>query len=116
MIEIWVGIIKDPKPLCVCGASFITNHAMIRCHSRLTFIHHNELRDLTASWLHEVCHVVSVEPPLQPLNGEAFVPTSANSRVVARADIRARVDDRVHFLILVHSNSRLFVIVIGKLI
>ena len=47
---------------CVCGASFSVDHAMICCHGDLTFICHNELRDLTASWLHEVCHDVAVEP------------------------------------------------------
>ena len=63
---------------------------MICCHGGLTFIHHNELRDLTVSWLHEVCHNVAVEPPLQPLTGEAIVPTSGNHRDDARADIHAR--------------------------
>ena len=55
---------------------------MICHHSGLTFIHHNGLRDLTASWLHEV----AAEPPLQPLTGEALVPASANLRDDARAD------------------------------
>ena len=63
---------------------------MICRHGGLTFIRHNELRDLTASWLHDVCHDVAVEPPLQPLTGEAIVPTSANCRDDARADIHAR--------------------------
>ena len=75
---------------CVCGASFSVDHAMICRHGGLTFIRHNELRDLTASWLHEVCHDVAVEPPLQPLTGEAIVPASANRRDDARADIHAR--------------------------
>ena len=75
---------------CVCGATFSANHAMICHHSGLTFICHNELRDLTASWLHEVCHDVAVEPPLQPLSGEALVPASANRRDNAKAAICAR--------------------------
>ena len=33
---------------------------------------------------------VAVEPPLQPLNGEALVPTSANCGDDARVDICAR--------------------------
>ena len=61
------------------------------CHiCGLTFIRHNELRDLTASWLHEVCHDVAVEPPLQPLSGEALVSASANRGDNARADICAK--------------------------
>ena len=52
---------------CVCGASFSVDHAMICRHGGLTFICHNELRDLTASWLHEVGCDVAVKPHLQPL-------------------------------------------------
>ena len=63
---------------CVCGTSFSVDHAMICRHGGLTFIHHNELRDLTAQWLREVCHDVTVEPPLLPLDGEIITPTSAN--------------------------------------
>ena len=57
------------------------------CHHRgLTFICHNELKDLTASWLHEVYRDMAIEPPLQPLNGETVVPASANHRDDAWAD------------------------------
>ena len=56
----------------------------------LTFIRHSELRDLTAEWLQEVCHDVTVEPPLLPLNGELITPSSANCSNTARADIHAR--------------------------
>ena len=52
---------------CVCGALFSANHAMIFRYGGLTFIRHNELRDLTANWLHDD---VGVESPLQPLTGE----------------------------------------------
>ena len=31
-------------------------------HGGLTFVCHNELCDLTAAWLQEVCHDVAVEP------------------------------------------------------
>ena len=50
---------------CVCGTSFSVDHAMICHHGGLTFIHHNELRNLTMSWLHEECHDVIFEPPSQ---------------------------------------------------
>ena len=87
---------------CVCGATFSANHAIICRHGGLTFVHHNELRDLTASWLHEVCHDAAVEPPLQSLNDEALVRMSANRGDDARANICTRgfgVDDNMHFLI-----------------
>ena len=41
-------------------------------------IRHNEICDLTASLLTEVCHNVSVEPALQLLNGENFSHHTAN--------------------------------------
>ena len=65
---------------------------MICRHGVLTFIHHNELCDLTAGWLQEVCHDVTIEPPLLPLIGESITPSSesANHRDNARADIHAR--------------------------
>ena len=75
---------------CVCGASFSADHAMICDHGGLTFIRHNELRNLTAIWLYEVCHDVVVEPSLQPLTGEALVLASANHRDDVRADIHVR--------------------------
>ena len=63
---------------------------MIFRHGGLTFIRHNELQDLTAEWLQEVCHDVTAEPPLLPLNGELITPSSANCSNAARADIHAR--------------------------
>ena len=75
---------------CVCGTSFSTDHAMICQHGGLAFIHHNELRDLTAGWLQEVCHNVTIEPPLLPIIGESITPSLANRRNNARADIHAR--------------------------
>jgi len=56
-------------------------------HGGLTFIRHNELRDLTAGLLQEVCHDVQVEPPLLPLNGETISPVSAICSDEARADV-----------------------------
>ena len=86
---------------CVCGSPFTPDHAMICRHDGLTFVRHNEIRDLTAEWLNKVCYDVATEPPLQPLSGEAIVPMTANRQDEARADIHARGfwgDARVLFL------------------
>ena len=57
---------------CNCGSTFTANHAMV-CHKGgFPTIRHNELRDLSASLLTEVCHNVATEPLLQPLNGESM--------------------------------------------
>jgi len=75
---------------CVCGNSFSIDHAMICQHGGLTFICHNELQDLTANWLQKVCHDVSDEPSLLPLDREQITPSSANCSDSARADIHVR--------------------------
>ena len=61
-----------------CGASFSANHVTISHHSGLTFIRHNELRDLITSWLHEVCHDVTVEPP--SVNSRDDIRGTSNAR------------------------------------
>ena len=53
----------------------------------LTFVRHNEIRDITAEWLDHVCHYVVIEPPLQPLTGENVIPATANRQDDTRADI-----------------------------
>ena len=52
-------------------------------------IRHNEIRNLTAELLSEVCHSVSVEPHLQPLSGETLRCASDNVEDGARLDIVA---------------------------
>ena len=54
-----------------------------------TFIRHNEIRDITADLLKEVCHCVGTEPSLQPVTGEHFEHRSANGEDGARLDIVA---------------------------
>ena len=80
---------NTPKT-CNCGAQFTVNHAMI-CHmGGFPTIRHNEIRDITASLLTEVCNNVAIEPALQPLSGENMAGRSANTDDGARVDIRAR--------------------------
>jgi len=74
---------------CVCGASFTIDHAMVCQHGGLTFVWHNDIRDITAGLLSKACSDVSVEPPLQPLSGEVITPKTANRQDDARADIYA---------------------------
>ena len=74
---------------------------MVCQHGGLTFVRHNDLRDITAGLLSRVCSDVATEPPLQPLSGEAITLKSANRQDDARADIHARVfgdGDKVPFL------------------
>ena len=75
---------------CNCGSAFSTNHAMICPMGGFPTIKHNELRDVTASLLSEVCHNVATEPQLQPLNGESMTHRTAITTDDARLDICAR--------------------------
>ncbi len=79
---------------CNCGTSFSVDHAMT-CHmGGIPTIRHNfsgdEIRDITATLLTEICHNVATEPLLQPLTNESFALRSANTEPNARLDIRAR--------------------------
>ena len=71
----------------VCGAQFSVEHTLTCPRGDFTFIRHNEIRDLTANLLSEVCHGVQTEPDLQPLTGETFSLQTANGRDNAQLSI-----------------------------
>ena len=48
---------------------------------------HNEVRDITAMLLTEICHGVTTEPHLQPLSGESLSHRSAITEDGARLDV-----------------------------
>lgn len=52
-------------------------------------IRHNEIRDITADLLSEVCHNVGTEPCLQPVTGEHLFYKTANREDRARLDVVA---------------------------
>ena len=73
---------------CACGAAFSVDHALSCPKGGLPFLHHNEIRDLTARLLIEVCHQVQVEPELQPVsNPDSFSLATANTQEGARLNI-----------------------------
>ena len=49
----------------------------------------NEIRDLTANLLSEVCNEVCIEPHLQPISSEQLTSASANTQDGARLDFAA---------------------------
>ena len=82
--------LSNTPQLCICIKAFTVNNAMV-CHlGGFPMIRHNEIRDLTASLLTEVCPNVAIEPRLQPLCGESFRLASTNTDDGARLDVRAR--------------------------
>ena len=74
--------------LCDCGGSLNLQHALSCPKGGLVITRHNELRNLTAEILGEVCKNVVIEPLLTPLTGEEL-PKSSNTSNQARADVSA---------------------------
>ena len=72
---------------CACGSSFSVDHALSCPKGGLPSIRHNEIRDLTAKLLTEVCSQVATEPELQPVSSEEFSLSTANTQDGARLDI-----------------------------
>ena len=76
-------------PTCPCGSKFDT-HSMGCKKGGFATIRHNELRDLTAKILSEVCFDTEIEPKLVPLSGENLRNRTANRSNEARHHARAR--------------------------
>ena len=94
----WDGIhIRYNIPLerlptkCVCGFPFDLQHAFSCPKGGLVIARHNEIRDITAEILGEICTGVTVEPTLTPLTGESLPHATAIKSDQARADVSARV-------------------------
>ena len=58
---------------CTSGKQFSVEHALSCTHGCFPSIRHNELRDITAELMTEVCHNVGIEPTLQPITHERLV-------------------------------------------
>ena len=74
---------------CVCGEKFDVQHSMSCKKGGFITHRHNELRDITAKLLEEVCKDVEIEPTLTTLTGEEFVYKTANHQPEARLDVSA---------------------------
>ena len=74
---------------CACGQPFSVHHALSCPKGGYPSIRHNEIRDLTANLLTEICPGVAVEPTLQPLSSEQLTRATANTQDGARLDVVA---------------------------
>ena len=76
---------------CVCGSAFNVDNAIVCSKGGFPTLRHNQIRDITADLLTEVCHDVAIEPMLQPLTGEKkFQKKTANMSDESRLDLSAR--------------------------
>ena len=81
--------IQNLPAICGCGQSLTVDHAFV-CHKGgYPSLRHNEIRDLTAALLHEVCPNTRIEPGLQPLHDEKLDHATAIRDDEARLDIKA---------------------------
>jgi hypothetical protein len=74
---------------CKCGRTFTIHHASSCKVGGFIHMRHNDVRDITAKLLDEVCHNVAIEPALIPLSGEHLHLRSANRAEEARLDVSA---------------------------
>ena len=72
---------------CSCGQPFSVEHALTCKTGGFPAVRHNEVRDITAMLLTEICHGVTTEPHLQPLLGESLSHRSAITEDSAGVDI-----------------------------
>jgi len=98
---------------CSCGSSFSVEHILSCRKYGLPSPCQNDIRDLTASLLTEVCSQVTIEPELQPVgNPDEYSLASSNTQDGAHLDVamnafwggqseRCFIDGRVfnHFLL-----------------
>ncbi len=75
-----VGPLKKRPSKCACGSSLTVEHALSCAKGGFPSIRHNEIRDLTAGLLSEVCNNVCTEPELLPVTGENLAGASANTQ------------------------------------
>ena len=75
---------------CECGRKFTKEHALSCKKGGFVSLRHNQVRNITAILLKEVCHDVCIEPRLQKLTGESLNERVANTTDEARLDISAR--------------------------
>ena len=64
---------------CDCGKSFSVEHALSCPKGGFPSLRHNEVRDITASLISEVCSNVCTEPTLSPVIGESLLPSTVCS-------------------------------------
>ena len=83
---------------CECGATFTVEHVLSCQRGGFPIIRHNEIRDLTATLLTEVCHNVLVEPDLQPLTGEVLARATSVRIVVARTQVDCEPSREWHYM------------------
>jgi len=75
--------------MCACGSSFGVSHALSCKKGGFVTLRHNEVRDITAELLKEVCQDVRKEPMLGEVVPGELIKKSSNRSREARLDVSA---------------------------
>ena len=81
--------IKNLPTTCVRGSKFTIDHSMSCKKGGFVTLRHNNIRDITAKILGEVCKDVAIEPVFLPLTGEKMQKKSAKIGDEVGLDVRA---------------------------
>ena len=76
--------------MCPCGSKFHIQRSISCKKGSFVIIRHNDLRELTAKTLSEVCNDKEIEPKLVPLSGGDLSNRPENRSNEARFDLRSR--------------------------
>ena len=80
---------NNTPAICPCGKEFSLTHDLHSVKGWYTHLRHNEIIDVFANLMDDVCHDVQIEPKLQSLDGEIFSSNSNTTDDDARLDIKA---------------------------
>ena len=80
---------KNTPAIYTCGKKFSLTYALHWAEGGYTHLRHNEIRDVFANLLDDVCHDVQIEPKLQSLDGEIFSSNSSTTDDYAQLDSKA---------------------------
>ena len=81
--------VSNLPQICVCGKPFTVQHAFSCSCGGFPSICHNELHNLTAELLSEMCTDVGIKPALQPLDSEPLWYATAIQKDGAPLDVVA---------------------------
>ena len=73
-----------------CDSKFDIEHSMSCRKGGFLYMRHNDLRDLTANMMLEVCKDTKTKSKLTPVSGEELQDRTSNNSNEARVDIRTR--------------------------
>ena len=88
MFMVWMVTRSFTNRMCV-WQTVTVDHALGCPYSGFPSLHHNEIRDVTADLLNEICHNVSMEPELQSLSSKVFTYRTGNTKDGARLEVKA---------------------------